>query len=159
MEGPFGKLRMEGNEVEELPYLPSEEDSSKPESETPISDMLDKLCPYYMMIGVSYDEFWNGDYTHLKYYVEKYKLETERRNHELWLQGLYNFDALTTVISNALAKKGSTPKKYPEKPYRLTEKTEEEKEEEKKNMVENFRAQLMALDRRFSQKHSKEQGG
>lgn len=149
---------MEGNEVDFLPNLPSEEEN-KEESDTPIGDMLDKICPYYMMIGVSYDEFWNGDYTHLKYYVERYNLEIERRNQELWLQGLYFYDALTTVISNALAKKGSGQKKYPEKPYRITEKTEEEKKEEKQKMVDDFRNQLMALDRRFTQKHSKEQGG
>ena len=111
-----------------------------------------------MMIGVSYDEFWNGDYTHLKYYVEKHKLEIERRNQELWLQGLYNYDALTTVISNAMAKNKSGQKKYPEKPYRISEQTEEEKQAEKEQMVENFRSQLIALDRRFTQKHSEEQG-
>ena len=149
---------MEGNEVDLLPDLPSEEDKSKQISDTPISDMLDKLCPYYMLIGVSYDEFWNGDYTHLKYHEERYKLEVERKNQELWLQGLYFYDALGTSLANAFAKKGSTPKKYPEKPYRITEKTEEEKQDEKKKMVDDFRAQLMALDRRFSQKHSKEQG-
>lgn len=151
---------MEGNEVEEeLPYLPSEEDiKPSEESDTPLSDMLDKLCPYYMLMGVSYDEFWNGDYTHLKYYAERYKLETEKKNQELWLQGLYFFDALGTVVANATAKKGSTPKKYPEKPYRITEPSKEEKEAEKKKQVEEFRAQLMALDRRFSKKHSNEQG-
>lgn len=148
---------MEGNEVDLLPNLPSEEEE-KQKSDTPISDMLDKLCPYYMMIGVSYDEFWNGDYTRLKYYVEKHKLEIEKRNQELWLQGLYNFDALTTAISNALAKSASQRKKYPEKPYRITEKSEEEKQAEKEKMVDDFRSQLMALDRRFTQKHSKEQG-
>lgn len=157
MEWPFGKLRMEGNEVDLLPNLPSEEEE-KQKSDTPISDMLDKLCPYYMMIGVSYDEFWNGDYTRLKYYVEKHKLEIEKRNQELWLQGLYNFDALTTAISNALAKSASQRKKYPEKPYRITEQSEEEKQAEKQKMVDDFRSQLMALDRRFTQKHSKEQG-
>ena len=158
MEGPFGKLRMEGNEVDLLPELPSEEDSKRTESETPISDMLDKLCPYYMLMGVSYDEFWHGDYTHLKYYEEKYKLEVEKRNQELWLQGLYIYDAVGTVLANAFAKRGSNPKKYPDKPYRITEKSEEEKEAEKKKMVEDFRAQLMAMDRRFSQRHGREQG-
>ena len=157
MERPFGKLRMEGNEVDLLPNLPSDEEE-KPKSDTPISDWLDKLCPYYMMIGVPYDEFWHGDYTHLKYYVEKHKLEIEKRNQELWLQGLYNYDALTTAISNALAKSAGQRKKYPEKPYRITEKTEEEKQAEKEKMVDDFRSQLMALDRRFTQKHSKEQG-
>lgn len=148
---------MEGNEVDFLPNLPSDEDV-KQESDTPISDMLDKLCPYYMMIGVPYEEFWNGDYTHLKYYVEKHKLEIEKRNQELWLQGLYNFDALSTAISNAFAKSASQKKKYPDKPYRITEKSEEEKQAEKQKMVDDFRSQLMALDKRFTQKHSKEQG-
>ena len=149
---------MEGDEVGILPELPSETDEK--ESDTPIGDMLDKMCPYYMMIGVSYDEFWNGDYTHLKYYLEKHKLEVEMRNQELWLQGLYFYDALATVVSNAMTKKGSSQRKYPEKPYRITEKTEEEKQAEKQKMVDDFRAQLMALDRKFTQKHSKDtQGG
>ena len=147
---------MEGNSVDLLPELPSEE--AEKESDTPISDMLDKICPYYMMIGVPYDEFWNGDYTHLKYYVEKHKLDIERRNQELWLQGMYFYDALSTVISNAMAKSRSGHKNYPDKPYRITEQSEEEKKAEKEKMVDNFRSQLMALDRRFTQKHSKEQG-
>lgn len=147
---------MEGNSVDILPELPSEE--AENESDTPIGDMLDKICPYYMMIGVPYDEFWNGDYTHLKYYVEKHKLDIERRNQELWLQGMYFYDALSTAISNAMARNRSGHKNYPDKPYRITEQSEEEKKAEKEKMVNDFRTQLMALDRRFTQKHSKEQG-
>ena len=120
--------------------------------------MLDRLCPYYMLIGVSYDEFWNGDYTHLKYFEEAYRLAVKKRNQELWLQGLYNFDALSTALSNVFAKNKSSLKKYPEEPYRITEQSKEEKEAEKKKMVENFRAQLMELDRRFTKKHSEAQG-
>lgn len=150
---------MEGNEVDFFPDLPSKEDISKSESDTPISDMLDKLCPYYMMIGVSYDEFWNGDYTRLKYYEECHRLEIEKRNQELWLQGLYNYAALTIALSNAFAKKGSHPKEYLDKPIRITPMNEVEKEQEKKQMVENFRSQLMALDRRFTEKHSQDAEG
>lgn len=121
--------------------------------------MLDKLCPYYMMIGVSYDEFWNGDYTRLKYYEECHRLEIEKRNQELWLQGLYNYAALTTALANAFAKKGSHPKEYLDKPIRITPMNEDEKEQEKKKMVENFRSQLMTLDRRFTEKHSQDAKG
>ena len=148
---------MEGDEVEQLPNLPSDK-PNKPESETPISDMLDKICPYYMMIGVPYDEFWNGDYTHLKYYEECHKLEIEKVNQELWLQGLYNYHALAVALSNAFAKKGAPQKQYLEKPIRITPLSEEEKEHEKEKIVEDFRAQLMALDSRFTKKHSQDKG-
>ena len=141
---------MEGNEVDLLPNLPSDEEE-KPKSDTPIADMLDKLCPYYMALGVTYDEFWNGDYTHLKYYIEKNKLENGKRNHELWLQGLYNYIAFTTALENAFSKKGSAPKRYIEKPLRITPLSEEEK---RKEMIDDFRSQLMALDRKFTKKHS-----
>jgi len=159
MDSSVGKLKLEGNEVDVLPDLPSERDVQESNSDTPLGDMLDKLCPYFMALGVSYDEFWNGDYTCLKYYEEKNKLEIEKRNQELWLQGLYNYIALSTVIANALAKKGSAPKQYIEKPIRITPLSEEEKELEKKKMVDDFRAQLMALDRKFTQKHSEDTQG
>lgn len=158
MDKSFGKLELEGDEVDLLPNLPSETNESKFESDTPISDMLDKLCPYYMMLGVSYDEFWNGDGSRLKYYVEKHKLEIEKRNQELWLQGLYNYEALVVALANAFSKKSAPPRQYPEKPFRLFPPSEEEKELEKKKMVDDFRAQLMMLDRKFTQKHGKDKG-
>lgn len=109
-----------------------------------------------MLIGISYDEYWNGDYTKFKYYEEAYKLEIERKNQELWMQGLYFYEGITTALSNAFAKKGSKPQSYPDKPHRITSLTEEEKEEEKRKQVEEFRKQLMMLDKHFTAKHSKD---
>ena len=125
--------------------------------EQSFSDTLDKLCTYYMALGVSYDEFWNGDYTMLKFYVERHRIAVEQKNEELWLQGVYFYEALCTALSNAFSK--GSKSKYPEKPHRLTEMTEEEKEAENKAKVEEFRSQLMALGRRFEAKHKREQGG
>lgn len=121
--------------------------------------MLDKSCAYWMSIGVPYDEFWHGDYTKLKFYDEEYRLKLEMRNHELWLQGMYFYDALCVALHNAFPKKGEQPKKYPEKPYKILEPSEEEKEKEKQKMVQNFREQLMALGRKFEEKHKRERGG
>lgn len=56
----------------------------------------------------------------------------ERENHGYWLQGLYIHDGFSVGLTNALSKKGSTPKKYPTEPYQIfgNEKTEEEKARE-----------------------------
>jgi len=121
--------------------------------------MLDRLCAYYMAIGVPCDEFWNGDYTRLKFYEEAHRIKTETMNQELWLQGLYFYEAVSIAINNAFRKKGEKASDYPKEPHRITPLSEEEKEEEKRKMVENFRAQLNALDRKFTAKHAKEKSG
>lgn len=125
-------------------------------SQTPFGDMLDKACEYYMAIGVTYDEFWHGDYTRLKYYDRAYKLKTKMKNHELWLQGMYFYDAVSTALHNGFLKKGESVKHYAEKPYQIFELTEEEKEKEKEETIRKFREQLTAMGRRFEQKHKRE---
>lgn len=60
----------------------------------------------------------------------------------MWLQGLYIYNAVGTVMANAFAKKGATPAKYIEEPIRLTPYTEQEKaeiaEKERRKTVEYF---------------------
>ena len=125
--------------------------------EQSFSDALDKLCAYYMALGVPADEFWNGDYTLLKFYVEKHRIAVEQQNEQLWLQGMYFYEAITVALAQALSKHSNV--KYPDRPHRLTPLSEEEKELENQKKVEEFRAQLMAAGRRFEAKHKREQGG
>lgn len=132
------------------------DDESEHGVERSFGDTLDKLCNYYMAVGVSADEFWNGDYTMLKYYVERHRIAVEQQNEQLWLQGLYFYDALVVALSQTMTKHSTA--KYPEKPYRLTPLSEDEQELENKKKVEEFRAQLMALGKRFEAKHQRERG-
>lgn len=119
-----------------------------------LSDALDKLCVYYMSIGVSYDEFWHGDYTKLKYYVRLHNLNVERQNEQLWLQGMYFYEGFCAALSKAFNKHSNA--KYPDKPHRLTPLTEDEQELEKKKKIEEFRAALDEMGRRFEAKHRRE---
>lgn len=125
--------------------------------EKSFSDVLDKLCAYYMALGVSADEFWNGDYTLLKYYVDKHRIAVEQQNEQLWLQGVYFYEAVSVALAQSFSKHANV--KYPDKPYRITPLSEEEQELENKRKVEEFRAQLMAAGKRFEAKHKREQGG
>lgn len=132
------------------------DDESEHGVERSFGETLDKLCSYYMALGVPADEFWNGDYTMLKYYVERHRIAVEQQNEQLWLQGLYFYDALVVALSQSMTKHSTA--KYPEKPYRLTPLSEDEQELENKKKVEEFRAQLMALGKRFEAKHKRERG-
>ena len=125
-----------------------EQGSGKEES---FGDYLDKLCVYWMHYGVPYDTFWNGDFCSFKYYAEAYKLNTERQNQVLWMQGMYNYEAFATVVSRSMDKRSTA--KYPDKPYRITEMTEDEKEAESKRMVADFRSKLNAINNRLEAKH------
>lgn len=79
---------------------------------------------------MSYEEYWDGPAELMDAYREFYRLKTESRNHEMWWQGKYVFDALLAVTP---FKKKEV--KYPEKPYRVTPLSEEEKEIEKEQSL------------------------
>ena len=144
---------MESDEIT-APLFSDDEQSG----EQSFSDVLDKLCVYYMMLGVPEKEFWDGDYTRLKYYVRQRNFMIERKNEELWLQGMYFYEALSVSLAKAFGKKGMTHNiNYPEKPHRLTPLTPEEQEEENKRVIEEFRAKLDEAGRRFNAKKKREE--
>ena len=122
--------------------IPPETPSST-ESEEWVADWLEELCPYYMFLGVSCDEFWHGDYTKLKYYVQAYELKREAKSQEMWLQGLYNFDAFSIALSNLhFDGKRHKVNRYRESPIRLLPLTKAEKrekaEQERQKVIDFF---------------------
>lgn len=121
-----------------------------------LSEAIDESCAFYMSIGVPYDEFWNGDYTHFKYYVNKFRVEQERANEHAWLQGLYIYDAVGTALANAFQAKSKPPVPYRKEPIQLYDRTEEEKKREQERIARDFRAQIDALGQRLAKKHRKD---
>lgn len=100
-----------------------------------------------MSMGMSYDEFWEGDVALPKFYREAYKLKQEREfeqaNFNAWLQGFYNTRAYAVVLGNAFADKNSEPMEYFDKPIQLGKKTKEQQVED----VESARLKMrIALD-------------
>ena len=93
--------------------------------------------PYYLAIGMTPEQYWDGDCTLPKYYRKAEELRNEKRNQELWLQGMYVYEAICDVspILHAFAKKGTKPTPYASKPYPLTNKQVEQEEEEKQRKV------------------------
>lgn len=92
-----------------------------------------KQFPYYLSIGMSSEEYWNGDADMVKYYREADELQRERKNQELWLQGLYVYQAVANLspILHAFAKRGTKAEPYPDKPFPITPKELREEKERK----------------------------
>jgi hypothetical protein len=83
--------------------------------------------PYYLSIGMTSEQYWDGDPSLPKYYRKADELSKKRRNQELWLQGMYIYEALCDVapILHSFAKKGTKPLPYPDHPYAITERDRE----------------------------------
>lgn len=118
-----------------------------------------EVFPYYLSIGMTPEQFWEGDPTLCKYYREAEEIRNEKRNQELWLQGMYIYEALCDVspIFHAFAKKGSKPHAYTTHPYALTEKQRKREEEEKQRRLsekgKRFMEALMTqTNKRFREK-------
>ena len=96
-----------------------------------------ELFPYYLSIGMTYEQYWEGDCTLTKYYRKADEIKKERMNEELWLQGMYIYEALCDVspILHAFAKKGTKPQPYSERPYSITEAQRKRAEEEKARKI------------------------
>ena len=124
----------------------SDIDLNAPKSE--FGEYLDIVCPYFMLYGMTWHDFWSESIDRFHDYWQRYQFDIERRNQELWLQGLYIQEAVAAVLDI------KHKVKYPEKPHRLTEMTEKEKENENRRKVEQLREMLMEHKRRWNAKHN-----
>lgn len=104
-----------------------------------------------MSWGMTYDEYWHGEPIRARYYQQKHKIDIEQRNQELWLQGLYIYDAIAVALSNSFSK--NSRQKYMDKPFELFPKTEEQKEDEAKKIRQALYEKLNAWKNAFEKAH------
>lgn len=112
-----------------------------------------------MSIGMTYDEFWHGDVNMVRAYRKAQELRDKRKNQELWLQGMYVYEAICDVapILHAFAKKGTKPEPYAKEPYPITEADVREREErEARIRQERIKAEFAAFAERMRKKMPKE---
>lgn len=119
------------------------------------SDIFYKHFPYYLSIGMTEEQYWDRDSTLVRYYREAEKLRHERANQDMWLQGMYIYDAISRLspILHAFAKKGTKAKPYPDAPYPINKRTEEQAEKHKEKVKSEkglrYMQQLMAQSERY----------
>lgn len=122
--------------------------------------MFNKLCPHYMSIGMTYDEFWDGDVSLVEVYREAQELRDRRQNQTLWLQGMYIYEALCDVspLFRFSMKKGVVkPEPYVKEPYPITaEEVREREEREARKKEERLKAEFAAFAEQIRKKMSQE---
>ena len=96
------------------------------------TERFNELFPYYLSIGMTPDQYWNGDTEWARAYRKADEMRMERKNQELWLQGMYIYEAIcdASPILHDFAKKGTKPHPYVDKPYPITEKQHKRNKED-----------------------------
>jgi len=107
------------------------------------TEVFNTQFPYYLSIGMTEEQYWDKDSMLPKYYREAAELRQDRMNQELWLQGMYIYDAMSRLapIFQAFGGKGAKAEPYVEKPYPINSKDIEAAEElkEKKTAEKGLR--------------------
>lgn len=135
-------------------------DDRKSDSHSPrtYSDVFYSKFPYYLSIGMTEEQYWDGDCTLTRYYRKADDLRTERVNREMWLQGMYIYDAVSRLspILRSFAKKGTKAEPYPNEPYPLNQKSTEEVKEKKAKSSMDKGKRYMEMLKAKSEKYYKE---
>lgn len=129
------------------------------------TDIFYKHLPFYLSIGMTYDQFWYGDCTLVKYYRQAFEMQQDRENQKMWMQGRYVYDALCEAAPLfRFSMKGGRiePMPYTEEPYPRTEKQfEERKRRDEKAHMEKLKADLeakaLAFNKQFEQKQKEQE--
>lgn len=100
-----------------------------------LTEQFYEHLPFYLSIGMTYEQYWDGDCLLTRYYRKAHQMKQKRRNQELWVQGAYIYEAIIDIapVLHAFAKKGVKPLPYVSEPFPLTQKEvmERRKQEEK----------------------------
>lgn len=116
---------------------------------------FEEVFPYYLSIGMSPAQFWDGDPWLVKAYLRAHDMERQRKSEEMWLMGAYCFRAFSTALSNLhFDGKRHRFHPYPEDVIRVVPYTEEEKaalaEQERQKAIQYFND----LARRWEKKNA-----
>lgn len=111
------------------------------------AEKFEELCPYYLSLGMTYADYWDGDAAMVKAYRQKDEYVRERENFNFWLQGMYIYEALLDVspVLRPFAK-NAKPQPYRSEPVPINlRQTEEMKKRENERKLKNGKEAMMAM--------------
>lgn len=135
--------------------------SHRPSSPFTYTERFNQLFPFYLALGMTYEQYWDMDSTLVKAYRKAHELKQEMENQTLWLQGMYFYEALCCVapIFRPLSK-AKKPVAYRSQPYPLKTELSKMRAEKKKQESDNRAKSMMeAFMVQFNQKFQKKKGG
>lgn len=128
------------------------------------AEQFEEACPYYMAMGMPYDEFWNGDCSAAAMYRKTYRLQKQMEDERAWLHGLYIYEAMCDVAPILRAfSKVKKPIEYPGEPHGIFKPAEKQKaakdETQYDKMMARFTSIMAGVNKRFEEKVSANAGG
>lgn len=119
-------------------------------SDTSLSytEVFQSAFPFYLSIGMTYEQFWEGQPSLTVDYRKANELKQKRQNLEAWLQGFYVYNAIGAFaeILPAFPKKGAKIQPYMEEPLPITEAESRERAERKqREKMERIKQRMMGF--------------
>lgn len=104
-----------------------------------------------MAMGMTYDQFWDGDCEMARYYRECHELRKEMDNESMWILGMYVAKAAASAIHGRKAK-------YPDEPFpmkiKYSKECEERRQEQNERKATDYMMTFMEqFNQRFAAKH------
>lgn len=123
----------------------------------PLMSVFESACPNYIAMGMTYEQFWDGDVSAHKAYREAKRIRNSEQNAAAWLQGLYIYEALIDITPYLKAFSKGKPKPYPLRPYDLTEQERKEREErEEQERYERVKERIAAFAKAQKERQKKQ---
>lgn len=110
----------------------SGEPSQNIDTKKSLTEVLIELCPSYMAMGMTYEQFWHCNTKVHKAYREAWNIKRKNDEWARWRQGCYYFTAL--MCAAPVMKpfvKDAKPGKYPDEPWPITQKEADEQQAER----------------------------
>ena len=129
--------------------------SDEPSQTITIADQFDRVLPFYISICMPTDEFWNGDVELVKAYRKAWEYKQQQWNIQAYMNGLYTYQAIVRVapILHAFAKRGTKPIPYPDKPFDMD--TKEQQEIKERNKGKELQDKIASAFERFNKNYRK----
>ena len=115
-----------------------DDDLSRPRTRQNYSHIFDECCPFYLSIGMTSAEYWDGDPGLPRFFRKAFEMRQKRENQQAWLHGLYVYDATISALTHLNTNK-SSHKSYTPKPYSFTA-----EENEREKQIKEAEAQAQA---------------
>ena len=111
----------------------------------------------YIAMGMTYEQYWDGDTEAHRAYLKAYKIQMADQNKMAWIQGLYVYEAIGALapMLKAFAKGRARP--YVKEPFDLfADEREAREEREAKERYERVKMKVAQFARAQKEKREKE---
>lgn len=118
-------------------------------------DIFTEALPYYLKIGMTYEQYWDGDVSAHRAYRKADRLRMNDANQLAWLQGAYFYEALMDAAPaiKAFCKQRAHP--YRKEPYDIDAAEKKRREErEQRKRYNRIKEKVAAFAKAFNEKQN-----